>query len=392
MQSSRSLKDTSVKFFTSEMPAAPGLNRNAGSLIDVLNACLVNGFGLQVATRFVVTDKEGVMTVPQPFAGLRMSVIEISGCADASFNGEYKLTEVSADGLRLSFPVDAPDGLVAGSSIQVKAAGAGWLKAFEDQASQQVVYRSASVKAGEHCLWLQDPAGAYARVRGYESMSAVDKGLGGFPADAQISGGGYWLKSLGAARDVRWLVVADAQRFYVAPMAGYSSNVNNLSYYMRMFGALDPLVPTDSHAVMLCSGNSGSEGGSATANNVMTFSAGTSSASYCIARSLDGMSLSSVAAIWLLGGFGTSGNDASCGPVAAGNLKRLIFAEKFVRHAASEYPRAKVPGLLHLMHTGEVTGRVTVMGHECLLFDGPNPGSGASAKYASAIDIEGPWQ
>ena len=52
--------DTSVKWARSTMPGAPVLTRAAGSLIGLLDALLVNGWGQQTATSVVVAG--GVAT------------------------------------------------------------------------------------------------------------------------------------------------------------------------------------------------------------------------------------------------------------------------------------------------------------------------------------------
>lgn len=50
---------TAVKFFHSEMPSAPVLSGTAGSLLAILDACLVNGWGLMTATSVVVSGGGG---------------------------------------------------------------------------------------------------------------------------------------------------------------------------------------------------------------------------------------------------------------------------------------------------------------------------------------------
>ena len=47
--------DTSVKHFYSAMAGSPGLSGTAGSLIAVLDACLISGFGAKAVDSAVIT-------------------------------------------------------------------------------------------------------------------------------------------------------------------------------------------------------------------------------------------------------------------------------------------------------------------------------------------------
>ena len=51
---------TSVKYYASTMPGAPVLSGTAGALATLLDACLVDGFGLKTVDTLVVAS--GVAT------------------------------------------------------------------------------------------------------------------------------------------------------------------------------------------------------------------------------------------------------------------------------------------------------------------------------------------
>ena len=55
--------DTSVKFFNENLPDAPVLNGVAGSLIGLLTACMVTGFGLRTAVSLVVSGGVATLTL-----------------------------------------------------------------------------------------------------------------------------------------------------------------------------------------------------------------------------------------------------------------------------------------------------------------------------------------
>lgn len=396
MQSSRSPKDTSVKHFASTMTGAATLGQAAGSLIAMLSSCLVDGFGMQAVSTFTVSNGVGQITVPASTMWERMCVIDVAGCTDTSYNGEYKLSEVSADGLRVSFPIDAPDGTVLGAAITVKLAAAGWVLRFADAEANKAVYMPGTPQWSGHCLWVHDASGAFARVRGYESMTGVDAGLGPWPTDAQVPGGGYVYKAWGTVRPSPWALVCDDNCAHIGIAPGVSANEANSAWVFRTFGLAQSLADTDLHAVLLSaqtdtSLNNGSVG-AGTLGVVQT----SANSSLTFARSADGVSAAVRAFPSLLsaGTNGDSGNDISCGPQSGVDVGKLIFAEKFLRVAANGYPRAKIPGVLHLMHSGgRPAEEVSVQGRLHKLWQStPSGGNLAYTGCALPIDVEGPWR
>lgn len=396
MQSSRSPKDTSVKLFTSEMVGAPSLTQAAGTLIGVLSACLVNGFGMQQVSSFVVTQGLGQITVPVATGWERMCVIDVAGCTDASYNGEYKLTQVSADGLRVSFPIDAPDGTVQGAAITVKLAPAGWLLRFADPATNKAVYMPGTPQWLGHCLWLHDVRGTHSRARGYESMIDLDTGFGPWPTDAQVPGGGYVYKAWGTTRPSPWALVCDDKCAHIGIAPGVSANEANLAWVFRTFGIMQPLADTDLHAVLLSVQTDASLNNASVGAGTLGAVQTAVNSSLTFARSADGVGTAVTAFPSLLsaGTNGDSGNDISCGPQSGVDVGKLIFAEKFLRVAANGYPRAKIPGVLHLMHSGGRPAKeVSVQGRLHKLWQStPSGGNLAYTGCALPIDVEGPWR
>ncbi|WP_312568269.1 hypothetical protein [Comamonas sp.] len=397
MQSTRSPKDTSVKLFTSEMVGAPSLTQAAGALIDVLSACLVNGFGMQQASSFTVTAGVGQITVPVATGWERMCVIDVAGCADASYNGEYKLTQVSADGLRVSFPIDAPDGAVLGASITVKLAAAGWLLRFADPATNKAVYMPGTPQWAGHCLWVEDVAGSHANVRGYESMTSVDDGLGMFPQVAKLAVA-TWPKATSTVRPSRWLFLAGDRLLYAGIAAGYAGNTSNVAYMMRWFGRFEPLTPGDMHAITLSVQSTTSVTGGSIGSGCASVSEVTMQELISTARTPDGMTTAISGAVTLLYPYSSeSGGDATCGNATGLDVGSLVFAQKFLRHAATNYPRARMPAILHAMHSSVYSvvsegAQVSLQGRAHKIFPGPQRTSGGmTGLWLCAIDVEGPW-
>ena len=124
--------DTSVKFFSYLHSGAPTLNGVAGSLIDVLDACLVNGFGAVTVSTLSVASEVATVTVSTghdlEMVGVNTGpVISVSGATPASLNDEWRIDTVpSATQFTFRCP-GRSDGSATGT-ISVKRAPAGWEK------------------------------------------------------------------------------------------------------------------------------------------------------------------------------------------------------------------------------------------------------------------------
>lgn len=202
--------DTSVKFFRSTMPGAPALRGQAGSLISLLDACLVDGWGSQTASSVIIAGGVATATFPSDHAAAVESVVLVAGATPAGLNGEQKVTAVAPNIVR--WATAEADGTATGT-ITVKMAATGWTKVYTG--TNLAVYKSADPAAHGQFLRVNDTGTTSARVVGYENMTAVSTGTGLFPTSAQFSGGFYWGKSHTAgATDVAWSIVADSRAFY----------------------------------------------------------------------------------------------------------------------------------------------------------------------------------
>lgn len=204
--------DTSVKVFTSAMTGTPVLNGVAGSLLSILDACLVDGWGtLPIAS---LTVASGVATVnfssPHPY--IKNAVVRISGASQSQINGDWKVDSVvSVNSISFLCP-GLSDGVMSGTMTGAMAP-AGWKKKFSDTNIR--CYQSQSVLSTGGVLRIDDTGTQAARVVAYESMSDVNTGVGPAPTTAQASGGGYWAKSDTAGTTARdWAIVAD-DRFFI---------------------------------------------------------------------------------------------------------------------------------------------------------------------------------
>lgn len=206
---------TSVKYFHADMAGAPTLNNAAGSLINVLDACLVDGFGLKSVDSLVVASGIATATVSAGLAGYEADTVAlIAGSGITALNGEKRLLSATATTVTFAAPGVA-DGAASGT-ITMKMAPAGWAKPYS--ATNIAVYRSTEVLGTRMCLRVADTGAPVSTVRvlGYTAMTDANTGTGPFPTNAQYNGGLYWPKvdaDDAAAR--KWLLVADNRTLYL---------------------------------------------------------------------------------------------------------------------------------------------------------------------------------
>lgn len=202
---------TSVKHYHSEMTGAPVLNGTAGSLISVLDACLVNGFNARSIDSLVVANGIATATVSAEHGYTADHVVLISGATPAALNGEQRITSVTQT--TFSFAVSGvPDGAASGA-ISSKIAPLGFEKPFSG--TNLAVYRSGDLLSTRMLLRVDDTGAQNARVVGYEAMTDINTGTGLFPLNTQI-GGGYWPKAGSTSSTARgWTIIGDGRAFYL---------------------------------------------------------------------------------------------------------------------------------------------------------------------------------
>lgn len=248
------MADTTVKFIHSAMPGAPVLTGQAGSLIGLLDACLVNGFGAGNVDSLVIAG--GVATVTRsaghPFEVGSVALIAGATVSGGSVNGEQKVLAVTTT--TYTFDATGLSNQTATGTISHKVAPLGWLKPFAG--TNLAAYKSADPASTGMLLRVDDTSTASpnpARVVGYESMADINTGTGPFPTSAQISGGAYWPKSAsGDATAREWVLCGDGRLFYlaIAHMGGTAFSL------MQVFGDPVPAKSSDPYCCLIL-GNSG---------------------------------------------------------------------------------------------------------------------------------------
>ena len=203
--------DTTVKFFSSAMVGSPVLNGTAGSQIAMLDAILVNGFGLKSADSLVVAGGIATINVSTGHSAIVDSVILVAGATPSDLNGEQRVVSVTTNSVSFATAVSNQ---TATGSITFKIAAAGWSKPFTG--TNLAVFKQIDPASSGMCLRIDDTVAKTSRMVGYESMTDVNTGSLPFPTAAQFSGGIWSAKSASADSVARaWFAVADAKTFYL---------------------------------------------------------------------------------------------------------------------------------------------------------------------------------
>lgn len=242
--------DTSVKFYHSSMAAAPKFNNAAGCLVGILDACLVNGIGQQTASSAVVTAGQLVLTFPSTHSFVQYAVVRISGITDAGYtalNGDSRVgtvinaTSISIDATGLS------DATLA-STVTCLLPPIGWKKVFAD--TNKAVYQSSDPTSSQMLFAFDDTAVKYTAVRGYESMTDVNTGVGQFPTTA-ITSTYQWYKVYDATVQ-GWSLFGDSKTVY---FVGFTSGQYRTYAGAHGFGDYTPIVSSDAYRGFLGGNN-----------------------------------------------------------------------------------------------------------------------------------------
>lgn len=386
--------DTTVKWARSTMPGAPVLTRAAGSLIALLDALLVNGWGVQTATSVVVAGGVATATFATDHAAARHAVVQVAGATGslAGLNGAQKVTSVEPN--KIKWATTEADGTAAGT-ITVKMAGAGWTKPFSG--TNLAAYKSASPAAHGQFLRVADTTAEYARAVGYENMTAISTGTGLFPTSAQVSGGYYWGKNdeTSGTNAVPWVFASDGRFFYLFVQACINSTGGSgRSFTPTSFGDLVPESPSGDPYATVVTGASDTSWLSTGPSYVYAYYAGDAYVATPRARSGAGTASRGVTVSEM-----NLDNNVGAPPPLPNPVNGAIPMGRVIyKDTTSEFPRATFPGLYWspAIYVERVTDHGTILdmpnGKSMLgLFAGGgiNDGSGYRGAF---IDLIGPWR
>lgn len=227
------MADTRVKYFSSDMSGAPALSDTAGSLIALLNACLVTGFGSVTVSPLSVASNVATATVSTGH-GLTMvgdvgPVVRIEGATPAGLNGDWRVTVTSSTAF--TFATSGISDQTASGTITAKRAPAGFEKAFTG--TNKAAYRSLNAAGTQIYLRVDDTGTTSATAIMYETMANVDTGTGLSPTSGNVT----WAKG----SSLPWAIFADDRAVYLL-----TNNVNGM-----FFGDIASVLSPDPYGAAL---------------------------------------------------------------------------------------------------------------------------------------------
>jgi hypothetical protein len=266
---------TNVKVFKSTDTGAPALTGQAGSLLALLDAVLIDGYNPGSVTS--ITRDGSTATATRAGHGFQDGDCVLNAGADqAEYNGEFYISNVTPD--TFDFTVSGTPATPATGTITAKRAPAGWTRPYSG--SNLAAYR----QGGGNQLYLRvdDTGTTTGRVVGYESMSDVNTGTSPFPTNTQVSGGLYWSKSSTADATARpWVIAATDRVVYV--LINSNSDATGSTSFVGVFADIKSYKSGDAFGTLILGG----VGSSPTTNNTtyVLAAVASSSAGHYMARS-----------------------------------------------------------------------------------------------------------
>ena len=144
---------TTVKHFTNVMQGAPQLANKWGCMVELLDACLVNGFNQKpVASITVPSMGTAIVTIAAGHLYKVDQVLLIEGANEAAFNGEVRVVSVASN--KFTCTINAQAAGNASGTMTVKVAPLGFEKVFSG--TSKGVYRSKNVLSNRPYLRVDD--------------------------------------------------------------------------------------------------------------------------------------------------------------------------------------------------------------------------------------------
>ena len=196
-----------VKWFDNRFHGIPILNGTPGSMVAVLDAVLVNGFGNTNAVTISVTNKKATIILQDGVTFFRKSVVAISGFSNQAYNSEYQVQETSVGKIVIS--LDAPNGTIEATGVVVKYAPLGWFKPFSGVS--KAIYKPSKVDAQQWMFYVDDTYAKYCKVAIMENATSLENHVNPRPRTYNF----IWGKSYYADTNKRtFAIIGDPYCFY----------------------------------------------------------------------------------------------------------------------------------------------------------------------------------
>lgn len=231
-------------WFDSSETGAPVLNNVAGSLLNVLRGCLINGFNTRSVTSIVVASGIATATAAgHGYSAAQGKLLLVEGAPDAGLNGRVQPLSVTTNNFTYACPGVA-DGTYTGT-ITAKRAPLGWTEPHTG-AGKAIFARSAP-EATATLMRVQDTKASPATttsafVSMVDSATDVDTVTGEITANGNV-----WRTGSASATAQPWVLVGDERGIWFTGRVGLGP--------LCWFGDPELLYPADANGCFMAAGS-----------------------------------------------------------------------------------------------------------------------------------------
>lgn len=375
---------------------APTLNNAAGSVLDVLRACLVSGYGAKSVTSIAVSGGVATATCAgHGYSSTLGKLVLLVGSAEPLLNGAKQLTAVTTNAFTFAAP-GVSDGTYTGT-LSAKRAPLGWVEPHSG--TNVAVFARTVPESTAMRLRVSDTSEISARVLMLESASDVSTFAGLTPTEAQLPGGQYWLKGSADATPKPWILVGDGLRFYFFTLHTPTAP----EYYCHGFGDLRSYRAGDAFGCFVAGArdNSALNSGSFQQANPLNFTA--QDPAFMVARLSNQLGVSV-----RLNAIGIPPNAASNSVAGSSSYPAfpspvdngcVIYAPVLASEDSITYRhpiRGEIPGVAHPLGSqpfasGQVVNNVAGSNRAFVAVRVSGVNGGFNAAGQVLLDITGPW-
>jgi hypothetical protein len=387
--------------FDSSETGAPVLNNAAGSMIGVLDACLVTGFNNRAITSLVIAA--GVATATCAGHGYSSGFskdVEIAGATPAALNGRKQLTFVDTNTFK--FLATGVSDQTATGTITSKRASLGWTKLFSG--TNKAIYKRSDITATSVLLRVVDTNAApasttSARWTAIETATDIDTFTGLSPAAAQLADGYFANKGSNSATAKQWSAIGSSNFFSLWTQSSSTVMPTNGGQVAQMcFGDIKSYKQGDAYNTLVCGLNNDQSGSAAT--NVVALPVTSLAASAVSTTASVSRGYGQLGAAKYVGAVGFSLNTYSGSPstlpVYPGEVDGggLIYPQPLIVEVGADLLSPCVRGVLpgycqvaarYPFPHRTIVGSITALPGRQIIFMGTSSGG------LVGIDLTGPW-
>lgn len=388
-----------VVYYSSDETGAPILNNANGAMINVLDACLINGFNAKSVTSLIVAGAVATATI-SAHGYLTGRIVEFTGSSvtggtPGALNGNQKITVVDAN--TVTFPAPGIADQTAAGTITCKRPGLGFVKEYSG--TNKAIYKRTHVQATAMMLRVDDTgsgvaSATLARALMVESATGIDTYTNHTPTTAQLSGGQYWSKGANDSSTKQWILVGDGRTFYFWTEHGSQTFAGTGALHMRMFGDITSYRAGDAYGCAI-GGDFDTSGSSFLPFGYSAGSVASNGIGFLLARMSDTISYAIGAAFTCQYASAIVGNSGPSYPSPVDNGLALVTKPILSEvNATFSHPiRGHARGLMlpiatvgNRLHKRTLTG-LTYFDGEVLMVANVTTGQPGSI----GVDITGPW-